>query len=100
MLPLIHKILEFFLIQSFLLLLLFNGFLNGVLVCQDLLVQLFTCVLSGVELPLLPHYLQSSVHVAELKVRARVRADVPVLVDRRAQYYSLVEKIGDLLVSH
>ena len=72
------------------------------MVRQDLPVQLFTRVLGalGVELPLLPDHLQSSVHVAELKVRACVRADVPVLVDRRSQNYALVEKIGDLLVSH
>lgn len=98
----IHKILELLLIQGLLLLLLFDGFLNGILVGEHLLVQRLRRILGvlRIEFPLLPHYLQSPVHVSELKMSTGVRADVPVLVDGRPQYYSLVEKIGDLLVFH
>ena len=99
---LIHKELEFLLIQCFLLLLLFHGLLDGVLVGQHFLVQLLRCILRvlRIEFPFLPDYLQSSVHVSELEMSSCVRTDVPVLVDSRAQYYSLVEEIGDLLVFH
>ena len=102
MLLLIHKKLEFLLVQCLLLLLLFHGLLDGVLVSQHLLVQLLACILRvlRIEFSLLPDNLQPSIHVPELEVSSRVRADIPVLVDGRTQYYSLVEEIGDLLVFH
>lgn len=53
-----------------------------------------------VEFPLLADDLQAPVHVSKLKMRSCIWADVPVLVDGGAQYYSLVEEIGDLLVFH
>ena len=99
---LLHQILEFFLIQCLLLFLFLNGLLNGVLVSEHFLVQLLLdiiCVLR-IEVPFLPHYLQSSVHVSELKMSTSVWTNIPVLVDSGTQYYSLVEKIGDLLVFH
>ena len=81
---------------------LFYGFLNGVLICEHLLVQRLGSILRvlRIELPLLADHLESPVHITKLKVGACVRTDVPILVDSRTQYYSLVKKIGDLLVSH
>lgn len=53
-----------------------------------------------IELSLLPNHLEATVHVSELEVGAGCWADVAILVDGGTQYYSLVEKIGDLLVFH
>ena len=93
MLPLSHQILELHQIQRILVLLLFDGVLNRILVRKNFLIQCFrrVCRIPWVEFPLLAHNFQPSVHVAELEVGAGVGADVPVLVDGRAQYYSLVE---------
>lgn len=102
MLLLLHQVLEFFLIKGLLLFLLFDGFLNGILVGEHLFIQLLARVLGAlrVELPLLSDDLEPPVHVPELKVGTCRRANVPILIYGWPQYYSLIEKIGDLLILH